>query len=106
MTDQSPSVAEFSVAASSVSTQGRPKPGLTQDIKMGSCVFTCNISRRWIIQQQVDPVSVYCDGVGCRVLCLYSVTGWGVMSCVCGMAFLCGSTLVKVPLLQPGIVAV
>ena len=23
---------------------------------------------------------------------------WGVMSCVCGMAFLCGSTLVKVPL--------
>ena len=28
------------------------------------------------------PVSVYCDGVGCHVLCLYTVTGWGVMSCV------------------------
>ena len=36
--------------------------------------------------------------------CLYTVTGWGVMSCVCGMAFLCGSTLVKVPLLQAGTV--
>ena len=39
-------------------------------------------------------------------LCLYSVTGWGVMSCVCGMAFLCGSTLVKVSLLQAGTVAI
>ena len=41
------------------------------------------------------PVSVYCDGVGCHALCLYTVTGWvscpvsvycdrvGVMSCVC-----------------------
>ena len=29
------------------------------------------------------PVSVYCDGMGCHVLCLYTVTGWGVMSCVC-----------------------
>ena len=41
------------------------------------------------------PVSVYCDGVGCHVLsvhcdgvwchvlCLYTVTGRGVMSCVC-----------------------
>ena len=36
--------------------------------------------------------------------CLYTVTGWGVVSCVCGMAFLCGSTLVKVPLLQAGTV--
>ena len=32
--------------------------------------------------------------------CLYTVTGWGVMSCVCSMVFLCGSTLVKVSLLQ------
>ena len=32
--------------------------------------------------------------------CLYTLTGLGVMSCVCNMAFLCGSTLVKVPLLQ------
>ena len=39
--------------------------------------------------------------------CQYStVTGWGVMSCVCGMAFLCGNTLVKVPLLQVGTVAI
>ena len=65
------------------------------------------------------PISVYCDGVGCHVLCLYTVTGWGVMSYVCilwrggvschtscGMAFLCGSTLVKVPLLQAGTVAI
>ena len=29
------------------------------------------------------PVSVYRDGVGCHVLCLYTVTGWGVMSRVC-----------------------
>ena len=28
-------------------------------------------------------LSVFCDGVGCHVLCLYSVMGWGVMSCVC-----------------------
>ena len=29
------------------------------------------------------PVSVYFDGMGCHVLCLYTVTGWCVMSCVC-----------------------
>ena len=41
----------------------------TQDMKMGSCGFQCN----------VRPVSVYCDGVGCLiVLCMYIVTGWGV----------------------------
>ena len=39
-------------------------------------------------------------------LCLYTLAGWGVMSCVCGMAFLCGSTLVKVPLLQSGTVVI
>ena len=38
--------------------------------------------------------------------CLYTVTGWGVMSCVCGMAFLSGSTLVIVLLLQAGTVAI
>ena len=27
-------------------------------------------------------VSVYCDRLGCHVLCLYTGTGWGVMSCV------------------------
>ena len=39
-------------------------------------------------------------------LCLYTVTGWGVMSCVYGMAFLCGSTLVKVPLLKVGTITI
>ena len=29
------------------------------------------------------PVSVYYDRVGCHVLCLYTMAGWGVMSCVC-----------------------
>ena len=32
-----------------------------------------------------------------------TTTGW---PCVCGIAFLCGSTLVKVPLLQVGTVAI
>ena len=31
----------------------------------------------------ICPVSVYCDGAGYHVLCLFTVTGWGVMSCVC-----------------------
>ena len=30
-----------------------------------------------------SSVPVYCDGVGCHVLCLYTLTGWSVMSCVC-----------------------
>ena len=51
---------------------------------MGSCVFQCDVPYQWITQRQVGPVSVYCDGVGCLVLC--------------------GSTLVKVPLLQAGTV--
>ena len=34
---------------------------------MGSCVFQCNVPHQWIAQRQVSPVSVYCDGVGCRV---------------------------------------
>ena len=34
------------------------------------------------------------------------VTGWVVMSCVSSMAFLCGSTFVKVPLLHAGTVAI
>ena len=45
-------------------------PGLTQDIKMGSCEFQCDVPHQWIAQQQAGPVSVYCDGVGYRVLCL------------------------------------
>ena len=67
------------------------RSGPIQDIKMGSCVFQCDVPHQWIAQRQVGPVYVYCDGVG-------------VMSCVCGMAFQCGSTLVKVQL-QAGTVA-
>ena len=37
---------------------------------MGSCVFQCNVPYQRIAQQQVDPVSVYCDGVVCHVLSL------------------------------------
>ena len=44
--------------------------GLTQDIKMGSCVFQCDVLHKWIAERQVGPMSVYCDGVGCHVLCL------------------------------------
>ena len=53
---------------------GKDSP-IGSDIKMGSCVFQCGVPHQWIVQQQVGPVSVY------------TVTGWGVMSCVCGMAF-------------------
>ena len=38
------------------------RSGLTQDIKMGSCVFQCDVPHQWIAQRQVGPVSVYCDG--------------------------------------------
>ena len=48
---------------------------------MGSCVFQYDVPHQWIAWQ-VSPVSVHCDGVGCHVMCLYTVTGWGVMSCV------------------------
>ena len=71
------------------------RSGLTQDIKMGSCVFYCDVPHQWISQRRVSPVSVYCDGVGFHVLFLYtSCDEAGVMSCVCGMAFLCGKILV------------
>ena len=51
--------------------------GLTQDIKMGSCVFQCDVPHQWIAQQQVGPVSVYCDGVGCHVQCLrHGISVW------------------------------
>ena len=78
---------KLSIRCCSVLGRGRiSRSGLTQDIKMGCCV--------WIAQRQVCPVSVYCDG------------GGGVVSCVCGMAFLCSSTLVKVPLLQAGTIVI
>ena len=54
-----------------VEGQGRiSRSGLTQDIKMGSCVFQCDVPHQWIAQRQIGPVSVNCDGVGCHVLCL------------------------------------
>ena len=56
-------------------------------------LFLIYVPHQWIAQWQVDPMSVYCDGVG-------------VMSCVCSMAFLCGSTFDKVPLLQAGTIAI
>ena len=65
-----------------------------QDIKMGSCVYQCDVPHEWIAQPQVSPVY------------MYTVTGLDAMSCVCGMYFLCGSTLVKVPLPQAGTVAI
>ena len=63
------------------------RSGLTQDIKMGICVILCDVQYQWIAQRQVGSVSLYCDSVGCHVLCLRQ-------------AFLCGSTLVRVPLLN------
>ena len=54
-----------------VEGQGRiSQLGLTQDIKIGSCVFQCDVTHQWIAQRQVSPVSVYCDRVGSHVLCL------------------------------------
>ena len=60
-----------------VEGQGRISwSGLTQDIKMGSCVFQCDVPHQRIAQRQVD-------GVCCHALCLYTVTGCVVMPCVC-----------------------
>ena len=46
------------------------RSGQTQDIKMGSCGFQCDAPHHWIAKRQVGPVSEYCDGVVCHVLCL------------------------------------
>ena len=49
--------------------------GLTKDIKMGRCVLQCDIPHQWIAL--CSPVSVYCDGVGCHVLCLrHGISVW------------------------------
>ena len=64
---------QHQVERSLVCVEGRGRiswSGLTKDIKMGSCVFQCDVPHQWIAQRQVAPVSVYCDGVGCHVLCL------------------------------------
>ena len=50
--------------------EGFPARVFTQDIKMGSGVFQCDVPHQLIAQRQVGPVSVYCDGVRCRVMCL------------------------------------
>ena len=53
------------------------RSGLTQDTKMGSCVFQCDVPHRWIAQRQIGPVYVYCDGMGCHVLCLrHGISVW------------------------------
>ena len=57
--------------------------GMAQHIKIGSCVFQCGII-----------TSMNCTATGRPCVCLF--TGCVVVSCVCGIAFLCGSTLVEV----------
>ena len=89
---------QHQVERSLVCVEGRgriSRSGLTQDIKMGSCIPVWSSTSmdstatgrprvRILWRGGVScPASVYCDGVGCHVLRLYTVTGWGVMSCVC-----------------------
>ena len=73
-------LSQHQVERSLVCVEGRgriSRSGLTQDIKMGSCVFQCDVPHQWIVQRQVGSVSVYCDGVGCRVLCLrHGISVW------------------------------
>ena len=48
---------------------------------MGCCVLQCGIQHQWIAQRQVGPVSVYCDGLGCHVLCLpHGIPVWQYIS--------------------------
>ena len=82
------------VERSLVCVEGRgriSRSGLTQDIKIGNCVTV------------YSGVTFHINGC---VLCLYTVTWWGIMSCVCGVVFMCSSTLVKIPLLQAGTVVI
>ena len=48
-----------------------PRSGLTQDIKIGSYVFQCDVPHQLIAQRQVGSVSVYYDGMGYHILCLW-----------------------------------
>ena len=51
--------------------EGFPDRTLPSLLKlMGRCVFQCDVPHLWIAKQPVGPVSVYCDGLGCHVLCL------------------------------------
>ena len=68
-----PPYQHYKVERSLVCVEGQGRiswSSLTEDIIMCSCVFQCDVPHQWIAQWQVGPVSVYCDGVGCRVLCL------------------------------------
>ena len=57
--------------------QENTRSGLTQDNKMGICVFQFDVPHQWLAKRQVGPVSVYCDGVGCHVLCLrHGISVW------------------------------
>ena len=47
------------------------RPSLAQDVKSSSCCSQCNVLHQWMAQRQVCPVSVYCDCVGCHVLCMW-----------------------------------
>ena len=50
-----------SIAFAGVCVEGRgriSRSGLTQDIKMGSCVFQCDVPHQWTAQ--FGPVSAYC----------------------------------------------
>ena len=71
--------------------EGFPDRVQPETLKWVVVYSTVSFPNQWIAQRQVGPVSVYCDGVGCRV---------------CSMSFLCGSTLVKVPLLHAGTVVI
>ena len=47
----------------SLAGRGRiSQSGLTQDIKMGSCVFQCDVPDQWIAQPQVGHVSILWQG--------------------------------------------
>ena len=53
------------------------RSGLTQDIKIGSCVFQCDVPHQQIAQQQVNPVSVSFNWLGCYVLRLqHGISVW------------------------------
>ena len=45
---------------------------------MSSFVLLCVFPHQWIAQRQVSPMSVYCDRVGCHVLCLQHYIPCGV----------------------------
>ena len=70
----------LTASRSLVCVEGRGRicrSGLTQDIKIGSCVFQWDVPHQWIAQRQVGPVSVYCDWVGCHVLSLpHDISVW------------------------------